>query len=509
MFEQLPNLAELSHAEKNNLILRLFDELKELRGEVKTVRSEVNQLPAVNQQLRVENKKLSDEVKELRGKLAKNSQNSSKPPSSDGYQKPQPKSLRKPSGKKSGGQQGHSGSRLEMVEQPDHIVPHRVDECQRCGCSLDAVEAIDERRRQVIDIPPIKLEVTEHCAETKECPGCGCRNVAAFPDEVKTSVQYGVRIKALLVYLNQYQLLPYDRTCQLVEDLFSQTISQGTLYNWNKACFHNLESTEEQICQSILASEVVHFDETGLRSEGTLHWLHTACTERLTFYGLHARRGKEAMDALGILENYTGCAVHDHLKSYFKYLCSHALCNAHHLRELTYLAEQNQQLWAAEMVDLLLEAKEICEATFDNCLAEDSAELASIYFRYDALLTEGFAQDIPPPKVKGAKKKRGRPKQSKAKNLLDRLRDFKPEVLAFMTHPLVPFDNNQGERDIRMAKLKQKISGCFRGAEGGAIFARTRGYVSTLRKNSMKILEGIESTFTPSPMLPPHILVAE
>ncbi|VAX37271.1 hypothetical protein MNBD_PLANCTO02-1281, partial [hydrothermal vent metagenome] len=147
------------------------------------------------------------------------------------------------------------------------------------------VEATDVRCRQVIDIPPLKLEVTEHRAETKECPGCGCCNVANFPEEAKTSVQYGSRIKALLVYLNQYQLVPYDRTCELVKDLFSQTISQGTLYNWNKESFRNLESTEEQIRQAILASVVAHFDETGLRSEGKLHWLHAASTDRFTYYG--------------------------------------------------------------------------------------------------------------------------------------------------------------------------------------------------------------------------------
>lgn len=486
MFQQLPNLAELSHTEKDDLILRLFDELKLLR-------IEVNQL--------------KEENKELRGQLAKNSQNSSKPPSSDGYNKPKPKSLRKPSEKKSGGQQGHSGSRLEMVEQPDHIVPHTVDECERCGFSLQSVEATDVRRRQVIDIPPLKLEVTEHHAETKECPGCGCCNVADFPEEAKTSVQYGSRIKALLVYLNQYQLVPYDRTCELVKDLFSQTISQGTLYNWNQACFRNLESIEEQIRQAILASDVAHFDETGLRSEGKLHWLHAASTEHLTYYGLHAKRGKEAMDELGLLENYTGCAVHDHWKSYFKFSCDHSLCNTHHLRELIYLSEQDQQEWAEKLIKLLLEAKELVEATPENCLSKDSAELISIYQRYDAILAEGFAEDIPPPATE--KKKRGRPKQSKSKNMLDRLCDFKTEVLAFMTHPRIPFDNNQGERDIRMAKLKQKISGCFRGADGGKIFARIRGYVSTQRKNSINILKSIESTFTCSPILPPYILIAE
>jgi len=494
MSQQLPRLADLSHSEKDDLILRLFEELKALKNEFEILRSE--------------NQALKEEVHELRGKLAKNSKNSSKPPSSDGYQKPQPKSLRKSSGKKSGGQSGHSGSRLEMVEQPDHVVPHTVDECGRCGRSLQSVEASDVRRRQVIDIPPMKLEVTEHRAETKECLGCGCCNVADFPEDVKTSVQYGSHIKALLVYLNQYQLLPYDRTCELVKDLFSQTISQGTLFNWNTESFQNLESTAEQIRQALLASEVVHFDETGLRSEGKLNWLHAACTERLTFYGLHARRGKEAMDELGILGNFTGCAVHDHWKSYFQFSCDHALCNTHHLRELTYLAEQDQQDWAEKLMKLLLESKEIVAATSANCLAKDSAELASIDLRYDSILSEGFGQNLPPPTTT-QKRKRGRPKQSKAKNMLDRLRDFKPEVLAFLTHPLIPFDNNQGERDMRMAKLKQKISGCFRGAEGGNIFARIRGYVSTLRKNDINILTGLQSTFTPSPTLPPSILIAE
>ena len=494
MSEQLPNLAALSHSEKDDLILRLFEELNTLKNEFEILRDE--------------NQALKNEVKELQGKLAKNSQNSSKPPSSDGYQKPQPKSLRKPSKKKSGGQPGHSGSRLEMVEQPEHVVSHTVDECRQCGRSLQSVEASDVRRRQVVDLPPLKLETTEHRVGTQECPDCGCCHVAEFPEDVKTSVQYGSQIKALLVYLNQYQLLPYDRTCELVKDLFSQTISQGTLFNWNTESFRNLKSTEEQIRQALLNSEVVHFDETGIRSEGKLNWLHAACTERLTFYGLHEKRGKEAMDELGLLEDFTGCAVHDHWKSYFKFSCDHALCNTHHLRELTYLADQDGCDWSEKMMKLLLEAKDLVESTSENCLAKKSPELASIDLRYDSILTEGFAQDIPPP-TNTQKKKRGRRKQTKAKNMLDRLRDFKPEVLAFLTHSRIPFDNNQGERDIRMAKLKQKISGCFRGPEGGKIFARIRGYVSTLRKNDLNILAGIESAFTPSPILPPSISIAE
>ena len=242
MVECLPNVSELSSDEKSELIVRLFAELQLLRDTVETLKSRIDVLETENKELRDENQELRDEINELRGKLAKNSKNSSKPPSSDGMKKPKPKSLRKPSGKKSGGQPGHRGTRLEMVEQPDHVVSHPVDECRQCGRSLGAVDAADHRRRQVIDIPPLKLEVTEHRAEIKCCPGCGCRNEAAFPAEVKTSMQYGSRIKSLLVYLNQYQLLPYERTCQLVEDLFSHTISQGTLCNWNADCYRSLES---------------------------------------------------------------------------------------------------------------------------------------------------------------------------------------------------------------------------------------------------------------------------
>jgi transposase len=486
MNQRLTNLSKLSHVEKDALIGRLFDELDALRGVVKDLQTEVVDLRA--------------EVKDLRGQLSKNSQNSSKPPSTDGYQKPQPKSLRKPSGKSTGGQKGHRGTQLKKVERPDHLIVHLVKNCQQCGLGLSDIKPRPSRRRQVFDIPPVKIEVTEHQTETKCCPDCGCTNESSFPPEVKTTTQYGPRLKSFLVYLNQYQMLPYERTCQLVKDLFGQTISQGTLNNWISQCFNNLKSTEAEIQQAILASRVVHFDETGLRQQGKLHWLHAASTERLTFYGLHAKRGKAAMLELGILPHFNGRAVHDHWKSYFHFTCEHSLCNAHHLRELTYLAEQEQQVWAQSMIDLLLEAKKLSEAIPDNCLADDSPEAISISERYDALIQIGLAQNLPPPGLEKEKKKRGRPKQSKAKNLLDRLGDFKENTLAFMYHGLIPFDNNLGERDMRMAKLKQKVSGCFRSSEGGRYFARIRGYLSTLRKNKQSMLAGIEPPFTNLPI---------
>ena len=197
----------------------------------------------------------------------------------------------------------------------------------------------------------------------------------------------------------------------MVEDLFSRTISQGTLDNWIEECFSNLESTEAEIRQALLASPVVHFDETGIRKMGKLHWLHAVGTERLTFYELHARRGKEAMLDMGILEHFTGWAVHDHWKSYFTLGCPHALCNAHHLRELIYLVEQEEQAWARSLIDLLLEAKAASEALPENCLAQDSVQCQAIYLRHDTLIQTGLAQNLPPPAAIGQKKKRGRPPQ--------------------------------------------------------------------------------------------------
>lgn len=478
--EQLPDLKQLTSEEKDRLIEALW-------AQVQLQKRQIERLEA--------------RVKELESQVSKNSRNSSKPPSSDGLKKPKPQSERKRSGRKPGGQKGHVGSTLEQVEEPDHIEVHRVTQCEHCGESLEGTEAEDVERRQVFDLPPVKLEVTEHQGEIKCCPGCEEKTRATFPAGVAYSVQYGPRLKGTAVYLNQYQLLPLQRTKELFFDLFGHVLSEGTLVNANEECSRNLEGTEEIIKDSIRQSEAAHFDETGVRVEAQTEWLHSASTPELTFYRVHEKRGTEAMDALGILPSFEGTAIHDHWKPYFQYDCEHALCNAHHLRELTFIHEQYQQAWAKDMIDLLLKAKEATEASPSNSLLEQPRTKANLERRYDDIIKTGF-QANPAPTDNGQPKKRGRKKQSKPKNLLDRLRDYKDQVLEFISDPLVPFDNNQGERDIRMTKVQQKISGSFRSKKGADIFCRIRGYISTVRKNNLNVMDALASTFIDQPIMP-------
>ena len=300
---------------------------------------------------------LQKEVQILKDQLAKNSRNSSKPPSSDGLKKPSPKSLR-PRGKSNpGGQKGHSGSTLKMVDNPNHCVVHSVKQCQKCGRCLADETPIDIEKRQVFDIPPIQMEVTCHQAHTKQCPHCGYLNKAAFPEQVKAPVQYGTRLKAIAVYLRQYQLLPYNRTRELFRDLFSIDLSEGTLTNITNTCSELLQQPLDQIQKQLEQSKVVHFDETGSSVEGKLQWLHAAATPNLTYYQIHPKRGCDAMDHMDILPNFNGRAIHDFWKPYFKYHCDHGLCNAHHLRELIFLHEQHDQQWAKEMMDCLVDIK--------------------------------------------------------------------------------------------------------------------------------------------------------
>ncbi len=447
---------------------------------------------------------LTARVKELEDRLAKNSTNSNKPPSTDGFER-KTRSQRSSSGKKPGGQKGHPGDTLRMVEQPDRVVQHSPIQCQGCGTSLENVASRRCERRQVFDLPPLKLEVTEHQAEVKQCPNCRQINKGEFPPEVTTSVQYGERIKALAVYLIAYQLLPYERASEFFEDLFASTICEGTLQAAVQVCSNHLESVEVTIKECLRQASVVNCDETGMYINSKCHWLHVVSTEKLTHYACHPKRGKAATEAIEILPQFHGTAVHDGWQSYGQYEnCGHALCNAHHLRELTFLEEQEKQPWARAMKDLLGKIKNQVDNQREagmNCLDEET--LRGFEQEYQQILAQGLEANPPPePPPPGTQRPRGRRKQSKAKNLLDRMKAMR-EVLAFMYDFRVPFDNNLAERDLRMMKVQQKISGCFRSTNGADYFCRLRSYISTLRKHGEKVLPSIEQAFLGNPFLPP------
>ena len=444
---------------------------------------------------------LQKEVQRLKDQLAKNSRNSSKPPSSDGFNKPALRSLRPRGKRKAGGQKGHPGSTLKMVDKPDHTIVYPIDQCQRCGRRLSDEAPSDVEKRQVFDIPPIAVEVTEHQAEIKPCSHCGHLNKATFPEQVKAPVQYGPRLKAIAVYLRQYQLLPYNRTRELLGDLFSTDLSEGTLTNIADTCSELLQEPLGEIRNQLEQSPVVNFDETGSSVEGKRQWLHAASTPNLTYYKIHPKRGAHAMDQIGILPNFNGRAIHDFWKPYFKYDCNHALCNAHHLRELIFLNEQHDQRWAKDMIECLVDIKKAVDGAKGSTDTLFKEQIQKFEQRYQNILDEGYKEN-PLPKKKSNRKKRGRQKKSKARNLLERLDNHRKEVLAFMYDFKVPFDNNLVERDLRMAKVQQKISGTFRSPGGATAFCHIRSYISTARKNAVNTIEAIVNAFTGTPFVP-------
>jgi transposase len=445
---------------------------------------------------------LESRIQVLEDQFKKDSHNSSKPPSSDGFGK-RTKSLRTKSERKSGGQTGHEGSTLEWREEVDEIIIHPVEHCEGCGGSLAAAEVLEWDMRQVHDLPPLKLEVKEHQAEVKKCEHCGLLNRGKFPADVSNVVQYGSGIKGLMVYLMEGQILPSERVRELLREVFGCELSEGTLYNTREQCYEQLEAVEQHLKQGIQESEVVHFDETGMRVKDKLMWLHVASTAGLTYYFIHANRGQIAMDEMDILPNFEGISVHDGLSSYAHYDCEHGLCNAHHLRELLFVVERYEQPWADQMMTLLIEIKdqvEIAKTAGINALSPN--QLADFEARYRELIQEGFKANPPPPIDPAQPKKKGRLKQSPPKNLLDRLDKNQSAVLAFMYDFRVAFDNNQAERDLRMMKLKQKVSGTFRSLEGAQMFCRIRGYISTLRKQGLNVLDALRQIFLGNPVFP-------
>lgn len=447
---------------------------------------------------------LEAEVKELRARLAKNSRNSSKPPSSDGYAKPPTRSLRRPSGRKPGGQKGHGGHHLERIESPDEVIVHIPRSCEGCGAGLSGAEVVSERSRQVFDLPEVRLSITEHRAEGRRC-ACGEVTKAPFPKGVSAPAQYGPRLRSLALYLIAHQHLPYERAAGLISDWLGARVSTGTLAAIVERAGEGLGEFTESVREELVRSAVLGVDETGARVEGRLRWVHSASSEDLTLYRLDDVRGHAGIEELGVLREYEGVAVHDGFKPYQaeRYAkASHALCNAHHLRELAGVIEAcgEEQSWAVQMDALLREIKAAVErAKAQGRSALEPGRLLGFQSRYGKLVALGHRQCPDNTKRTG---RRGPIRQSPARNLLGRLDSQREQVLLFASDFRVPFDNNLCERDLRMVKLQQKISGSWRTVAGARRFLALRSYISTTRKQGRDLLDAIGRLAEAEPWLP-------
>ncbi|MBC7979665.1 MAG: IS66 family transposase [Armatimonadetes bacterium] len=462
---------------------------------------------------------LWDRVEALEAKVAaleRNSRTSSKPPSSDKgnfTNPPKPKSLREKSGRKPSGQPGHRGDTLRQTPAPDHVEEHRLAEgvrCAECGAPLSTAPAgvpLDCgscERRQVFELPAIRIEVTEHRAEKTFCQRCGTVATAAFPDGVAAPVQYGPGVRATALYLGGYQLIPYARLAESFAELFGCPLSQGTLANFVRSAGENARQAMRPVRAALLGATTAHADETGCTVQGKRHWLHIFSTRSLSCYHLDAKRGAEAMERGGLISRYSGNLIHDCLGAYETFLdCHHFYCNAHLQRELTYLHEEMHQPWAADMIDLLLEAKALADLErarlpgTRRVIGERTEE--RIISRDTRIVLTGLAANPePPPPPPGTK---GRIKRGKPLNLLRRL-DRRPlEIMGFFVNPEVPYDNNQAERDLRMMKVREKISGTFRSGDHGPAFCDIRSIISSVRKQSRGMLDSLVKLIASPTML--------
>src|SRR5437667_911071 len=462
-------------------IAQLKKQLATERAKSARLEGELGREQAENGQLRQMLEEVLRRLGEVEGKLAKDSHTSSKPPSSDGLRRKRV-SLRKKSEKKPGGQAGHPGHMLLTVETPEEVVRHRPMVCQHCQHSLEEVAGRVKERRQVHDLPKIQLRVCEHHVEEVACPACGQHNVGTFPAGVMAPVQYGPNVQALAVYLHQGQLVPMARTCEVLDEVCGCHLSQGTLLRWVQQASERLAATGEQIADWLSVARVQHGDETGMRIGGKLHWLHVNCTNWLTHLAWHRKRGRKAMEDIGIWPRFRGRAMHDRWISYDAYAGAHSLCGAHLLRDCLYLAEQERQAWAAEMADHLLAMHHAAqEWRLQGARCVPRMERDEWVTHYFEILLSGYAAQ--PPAVEAEViKRRGRQKQSAAKNLLDDLLRRADQVLAFLDDLTLPFTNNLAERDLRMVKVQQKIAGTFRSETGTTAFCRIQSYLSTVHK---------------------------
>jgi len=444
--------------------------------------------------LRAENASLKAWIAELERRLGLNSSNSGKPPSSDGLKKPaRLQSLREHSGKKPGGQKGHKGETLRQVADPNEVVDHYPSACSRCGAGLDPETSVGHSARQVFDLPePPSLVVTEHRAHDCQCAVCGAKTRAPFPDGVNAPVQYGARITAFVIYLLHYQLLPEDRLAELMADLFGVKLAAATIARMSRTCAERLRGFAETVRDLVAGTAVKHMDETGFRIGGKTQWLHVASTALLTFYRVCAKRGC-------LLANVAGIVIHDHWKPYYTMQgVQHALCNAHHLRELKALVEIEKEEWARKMQQLLRRACYAANRARERGVPMKPRLIECLERRYDAILAEGLVfHEAQAPLARAAMKRggqrRGRAPRRTGHNLLLRLATRKEDTLRFLHDPTVPFTNNQAERDGRMMKLRQKISGGFRSFEGAMDFALIRSFLSTAKKQSWNIIDALTS----------------
>lgn len=435
-------------------------------------------------------------IAELESRLNQNSKNSSKPPSSDGYKKP-PQSLRKPSEKKVGGQQGHKGSGIKLQCEPDSFVIHEPCECSGCPIRTEckAKQVVNETRYE-LDIN-IKTMTTAHQSVVVYCPQSSLMLSSCFPEHIKGTIQYGVNIEALAVSLNTVGMVSINRTHEILSGVFGVQISTGTISSMVANCAKSVSSTVSEIKEAVKTEPLIHSDETGVNVDGKTVWAHVASTDKLTHIDVQEGRGKEGMDAIGILMMFVGTMIHDCWAPYFHYACRHSLCVAHLLRELIGVKENTGQAWAQSLIDLLL----IMKQTKENLISHGYDAASAYYLKkysqmFDTILSDALIHNPIPVREPG---KRGRLKRGKTGALTDRLILYKDMYMLFFTDFSVPFDNNQAERDIRMFKVKLKVSGCFRTLKGAKDFALISSYVGTARKNGFSAFQAIKGALLKRP----------
>lgn len=483
----VPQEEETSPAVNNPDISFLLSEIRLLRARLDEM---THTVAGLTKQL----KEKDIRIQELERQLKKNSQNSSKPPSSDGYRKPAPQSLRTPSGKKTGGQPGHKGDSLLAVATPDSVVEIPVTRCS-CGEDLSHLPVIEVEQRQVFDLPTPRLDVTEYRLAKVCCPSCQTTVTASAPSDVTAPTQYGLRFLSYLAYLHQDQGIPLSRVCQISSDLFEAVVSEGTILRACQIIDQQLAPFVEHTRELLKRSPVVHVDETSLRVNGRHAWCHVASTARLTLLGLHDKRGREGTNALGVAPHVEGTLVSDFWAPYLSLPSKHAFCNAHILRELKAISEFEHHLWASEIAAFLLDLK---EKTASRTSLAPEEEQKEILRRFQSLLSRGWAEAGRPEPQKG----RGRTKGTPAQNLLRRLEEHSRQVLAFAFDPALPFTNNQAEQDLRMIKVRQKVSGGFRTTQGARLFLRLKSYTGTLRKRSRDVWRGLLNAMAGRPFIP-------